>query len=743
MIITRERSSEARRRAFLRREAAAPPPKEAERYQGGAKAPLVPTKSQANGAQPRAWVPLLSKRTEPQPPRAAAANEGNSQPQRETAGTSTTQQREPYSTNGSEAESTDNRRADDREPQKRRVHSDVAPLYFKAGSTLRQLTPATKKESFISKRAPYPKRAIRYINGVLADAELSAATAYFVKHVLHSQLVQRRGDALDDGGFVPIPADVRTLQTEDQMYRLGFSADEMPEGAESLPESRVMERGAYGFRHDERTADADLEAAREAGVLIVREHKITAGKCAGYKVPHQIEETFIEECRKHMDRYPKSTTRYNLFDITQTIRIARTPKKNLVSDKNNNPYPQIILDGMDAVEERPFNWNAMERELEKLHSRKEQMERFVFAETPEVAALLMEEGIMGKKKDTGSGNMNSVREAVRRHYGWASKQMGAVRALEKARGRWLTAMLSFEAIKGQKPTPAESGALWSYKAAYAPSTTGRITERLGGAQNFPRELKAASIEGVEDVRNYDGESMHDTMLQIDFATLGVDALNAEGEDYFARFQSYEGDVKQAAADYVGCTRETFKCIHHALKMQGAAQGPIPKNGKDGKAGWIVPDIFAYLQDDEKVSGAKEALKRFRTLTEPLREALREWRKKIEARAWGEASPNQHGEYWKNAVGMTFPLHEWLDPEAKGEKLTSKGRRKLAAHVLQGMEAYFIHTLAAILKETEGVKVIANEHDGLITIGEIPQTAIDEAKQRTGYDGLKFKEKPIA
>ena len=37
MIITRERSSEARRRAFLRREAAAPPPKETDRYQGGAK----------------------------------------------------------------------------------------------------------------------------------------------------------------------------------------------------------------------------------------------------------------------------------------------------------------------------------------------------------------------------------------------------------------------------------------------------------------------------------------------------------------------------------------------------------------------------------------------------------------------------------------------------------------------------------------------------------------------------------
>ena len=52
-----------------------------------------------------------------------------------------------------------------------------------------------------------------------------------------------------------------------------------------------------------------------------------------------------------------------------------------------------------------------------------------------------------------------------------------------------------------------------------------------------------------------------------------------------------------------------------------------------------------------------------------------------------------------------------------------GTAGMVAHILQGMEACFIHTLT-LLADTYGFVPLVNEHDGLITLGKIQ----DEAKQ---------------
>ncbi|AWR87060.1 hypothetical protein Mtai_v1c18260 [Meiothermus taiwanensis WR-220] len=90
------------------------------------------------------------------------------------------------------------------------------------------------------------------------------------------------------------------------------------------------------------------------------------------------------------------------------------------------------------------------------------------------------------------------------------------------------------------------------------------------------------------------------------------------------------------------------------------------------------------------------------------------------------------QYVKNAVGMHFCLSEYK----KGEL-----RRKLAAFILQGREALFVHTLAA-LSEKYGYTVIAHEHDGLVTLEEIPHAAVEEAQNLTGMPEVRLLEKPF-
>ena len=78
-------------------------------------------------------------------------------------------------------------------------------------------------------------------------------------------------------------------------------------------------------------------------------------------------------------------------------------------------------------------------------------------------------------------------------------------------------------------------------------------------------------------------------------------------------------------------------------------------------------------------------------------------------------------YVKNATGMTLCVDDM-----KPRKLGST----LAAFILQGREARYIHELT-LLSERYGFRVIGNEHDGIVTVGEVPDEAAREAAEASG------------
>jgi hypothetical protein len=64
---------------------------------------------------------------------------------------------------------------------------------------------------------------------------------------------------------------------------------------------------------------------------------------------------------------------------------------------------------------------------------------------------------------------------------------------------------------------------------------------------------------------------------------------------------------------------------------------------------------------------------------------------------------------------------------------------MAAFYLQGVEAGYIHWITVLSKDF-GYTCLSNQHDGLVTIGEIPEEAREIAKQRSGLKYAVLEEK---
>jgi hypothetical protein len=88
--------------------------------------------------------------------------------------------------------------------------------------------------------------------------------------------------------------------------------------------------------------------------------------------------------------------------------------------------------------------------------------------------------------------------------------------------------------------------------------------------------------------------------------------------------------------------------------------------------------------------------------------------------------------------MTFDVTATLN---KNGQTTATTGRRLAAFLLQGSEAAFIFALTALAGQF-GYVVLANEHDGLVTVGEIPAQAVALARHLSGLDSAKLTEKPF-
>lgn len=278
-------------------------------------------------------------------------------------------------------------------------------------------------------------------------------------------------------------------------------------------------------------------------------------------------------------------------------------------------------------------------------------------------------------------------------------------------------------IENRQPIWCEKLNAYAFEPYYVPTSTGRITSPL---QSATREMKYAMYRNLGEMRNYDLKSSQAVILQQEFGKAGISSnwlntyLSTENaKEVYALKAGLEGQDGEA----------TWKNCLYALFM-GAGQ---PRQTEDPNGFYSVEAyLYNYLGDKSQLEGLYE---QFNELVKPLCESIEEWHSHL-IKDYAKSNSTRSGDkfYVPNACGMKFCF------KTRGKKKTNKTKRDLAAHILQGQEACFIHHLT-LLGKKYNYKPIGNEHDGLIVLGEIPNEAIQEAVAESGMPpDVEFPEK---
>ena len=295
-----------------------------------------------------------------------------------------------------------------------------------------------------------------------------------------------------------------------------------------------------------------------------------------------------------------------------------------------------------------------------------------------------------------------------------------------AEGRHRNDLHCLRAIRANQTDDLGHGFI-RYRVPYRMTSTGRVAFIGGGAQSCSKEMKAALYDGVGDavgrpLHNYDVVSSQPTILREKLTEAGLST---------SWIDTYTASDKADYAGRAGLKVSTWKGVLCAV-MMGAFLPSVAQ--AEASPGDVCKAVRAEV-------GARAFLTTYdaaRGVLEPLYGVLQDWHTHITT-DWlqAEGYRDRGREYVKNPTGARFCVSDYAGPGKSPHKL----RRKLAAFVLQGQEAYFIHTLTA-LGEKYGFDVVANEHDGLVTLGEIPDEAIREARAACGMPYVALDEKPF-
>ena len=334
------------------------------------------------------------------------------------------------------------------------------------------------------------------------------------------------------------------------------------------------------------------------------------------------------------------------------------------------------------------------------------------------------------------------------------------KAIESVYGRFSVDMTAFRTIWAQRPVLiAPNAHVYSYAPAYKPQSFGRISFRGGGAQSASRFFKHAAYSGIAGLRNYDIKSCHTVALR-------QLAEEAETDDFSVSIQPLdtyrENGGKEGAAQKTGLPVDLIKRVEHAVK-QGAW---LPSNWSfpwkrafqraealyDDRQHVVkhvpshlpailqfirkwVPVVHTNGQSKGTPPEHKTALKKLRNAFEPIRMMVEKLAHYLATTYWDRHKKRggPGGWHMTNAAGLSINPFQHEEGHARHTKLMS--------WYLQGLESAHVHALTILGPDYE-YEPIANEHDGLITLGAIPDEAQAEARHTSGFRSAALVQKPF-
>lgn len=320
-------------------------------------------------------------------------------------------------------------------------------------------------------------------------------------------------------------------------------------------------------------------------------------------------------------------------------------------------------------------------------------------------------------------------------YNNAFKEFKRANGLLSATVSSLTAILN-QGIAKTKLKTSDNKEIWKYKTAYSIQEFGRVSEIHGGFQILSQVGKKYLMESVPLLFNYDLKNSQAFILLLEFKSCGINCKWLE--NYLD--ESNQTSSKEIHAAKIGITVACWKDCFYATVMGAVAKG----------RGAPYRSIYSEVQNKKR---AKRLHGKFFKIISPLYKACEKWRHHILTSKKHTTRPYARKRWWTNACGMKFQKHVVIHNEDSVEIIdTNTGeilngtklpgvKRRLAAFLLQGREACYIHNLT-ILCKNKGIPVYKNEHDGLITGDEIPEYLQNEAALLAGIVGAKLEIKEI-
>jgi hypothetical protein len=235
-------------------------------------------------------------------------------------------------------------------------------------------------------------------------------------------------------------------------------------------------------------------------------------------------------------------------------------------------------------------------------------------------------------------------------------------------------------------------------------------------------MKAAAYDGVEGLINYDlkNSQLHCLVQELEYAGLNTDWLL----DYLST-----SNAKEVYAKSVGISAEGWKRCLLALAM--GAHLPMRVKEYEQRENRILNSLAEEAGSD--LAAMQTLLERLIGIVGPMNDQLKKWHKWLltdyNVRTYGRGSA-----YISNKCEKKLKVRDL--PKGRNEW---QARSRVAAFLLQGREAAFIHYLT-LLGEKYGYKPIANEHDGLVVIGEIPNSAVEEAARFSDFQNATLVKK---
>ncbi len=556
-------------------------------------------------------------------------------------------------------------------------------------SSKEQLVSRHSRQGYIIKNFPASRDLYNYIWSLTKDIpiegtreEMSEQREKYHRFIMHLFVSMRLGSMdkdkfMDGRGFVPI-------------------------------HSRLIERTfGRGF---------DPLLLKSMGLVEIKPHNTMGGQSREFRIVQEIFDEADVIVRGSLFQRLRALIEGDELSETVNLRTGRnlntTSRSKLTvspGGTRNTNIPELIRESIKSLKPCPFNPTYVYGWLEKLSA----------------------------KYDRERKNFN---KAKRNHKKGSPEYERAEKEFLKAQGRYINDTRGIETILNQNPRRLKRRSdkgdlLYEYQAAYSVQKSGRISEVNGGFQSSSKYLKQLLFRDMKGMKiNYDLKNSQANILLQEFKACN---LTCSWLDSYMK----DPDAKKRYAEKVGIPVDIWKECFYSLIM-GAETG--------NKYGTIYRRLNSHFKSDKK--DTERAYRRFLKIVKNLIDVTEEWRDYV-YRSRDRRYHYQHSgiKYWKNSCGMHFKDYGILDEH--GEVLATregsttnnreirKCKRKLAAFMLQGQEASFIHHLT-VTSTTNDIPIYKNEHDGIIAGKEIPPELVRQARRKANLPGLELKKKPL-